>query len=255
MDKKQILKKLRNDEDYYGEFGNQFLSNLHIGKLLKDSLNAFEPSKPSPAFAIGGYFHTCILEPDKLEKFKVIKSSTRNTKQYKELSGGEICLLEHEVDDILLMRDKVMANDICRDLIQGNGSARVKEGSWVCSIEHEVPDITELFGNKWKGKADIVNHDEQLVIDLKTTADIDKFKWSANKFNYDSQAYIYSKLFGYEMLFIVIDKTTHQIGMFDCSPQFYERGEEKVSKASEAYDLFYKTKDFDPKQYFISKTL
>ena len=255
MDKKQILQKLRNDEDYYGEFGNQFLSNSHIGKLLKDPLNAFEPSKPSPAFAVGGYFHTCILEPDKLEKFKVIKSSTRNTKQYKELSGGEICLLEHEVDDILLMRDKVMANDICRDLIQGNGSARVKEGSWVCSIEHEVPDITELFGNKWKGKADIVNHDEQLVIDLKTTADIDKFKWSANKFNYDSQAYIYSKLFGYEMLFIVIDKTTHQIGMFDCSPQFYERGEEKVSKASEAYDLFYKTKDFDPKQYFISKTL
>ena len=62
-------------------------------------------------------------------------------------------------------------------------------------------------------------------------------------------------MFDYEMLFIVIDKTTHQIGMFDCSQTFYERGEEKVSKASEAYDLFYKTKDFDPKQYFISKTL
>jgi hypothetical protein len=56
-------------------------------------------------------------------------------------------------------------------------------------------------------------------------------------------------------LFIVIDKKTHQVGMFDCSAQFYERGEEKVRKASEAYDLFYKTKDFDPKQYFISKTL
>ena len=246
MDKKQILKKLRNDEDYYGEFGNQFLSNSHIGKLLKDPLNAFEPSKPSPAFAVGGYFHTCILEPDKLEKFKVIKSSTRNTKQYKELSGGEICLLEHEVDDILLMRDKVMANDICADLIMGTDGML---------NDFEEPNITELFGNKWKGKADIVNHNEQLVIDLKTTADIDKFKWSANKFNYDSQAYIYSKMFGYEMLFIVIDKSTHQIGMFDCSPEFYERGEEKVSKASEAYDLFYKTKDFDPKQYFISKTL
>ena len=61
--------------------------------------------------------------------------------------------------------------------------------------------------------------------------------------------------FGYEFLFIVIDKNTHQIGMFDCSPQFYEKGEDKVRKASEAYDLFYKTKDFDPKQYFISKTL
>jgi len=57
------------------------------------------------------------------------------------------------------------------------------------------------------------------------------------------------------MLFIVIDKTTHTIGVFDCSPEFYKRGEYKVSKASEAYDLFYKTKDFDPKQFFISKTL
>jgi len=243
MNKKQILLKLKNDEDYYGEFGNQFLSNSHVGRLLKDPLNVFKPSKPSPAFLVGGYFHTCILEPDKLEKYKVVKASTRNTKAYKDVAGGELCLLEHEVDTIELMREKVMANDICRDIIQlGN-------------VEYEVPMVTELFGNKWKGKADIVNHDEKLIVDLKTTADIEKFQWSANKYNYDSQAYIYSELFGYEFLFIVIDKTTHQIGMFDCSSKFYERGEEKVRKASEAYDLFYKTKDFDPKQYFISKTL
>ena len=213
MNKKQILQKLRNDEDYYGDFGNQFLSNSHISKLLKDPLRAFEPSKQSPAFAVGGYFHTCILEPDKLEKFKIIKSSTRNTKEYKELSGGEICLLQREVDDILLMRDKVMANDICADLIMGTDGK-------LC--DHEEPGLVELFGNTWKGKADIVNHEEKLIIDLKTTADINKFQYSANKYNYDSQAYIYSKLFGYEFLFIVIDKNSHQIGMFDCSPSFYK---------------------------------
>ena len=245
--KQEILQRLKIDEDYYGDFGNQFLSNSHVGRLLKDPLNAFEPSKPSPAFLIGGYFHTCILEPDKLEKFKVVKSTNRNTKAYKDVAGGELCLLEQEVDMIELMREKVMSNDICRDLILGSDFER--------SVDYEVPMITELFGNKWKGKADIVNHGEKLVIDLKTTADIEKFQWSANKYNYDSQAYIYSKLFGYEFLFIVIDKNSHQIGMFDCSPKFYERGEEKVRKASEAYDLFYKTKDFDPKQYFISKTL
>ena len=246
MNKEKILQKLKNDEDYYGEFGNQFLSNSHVGRLLKDPLRAFEPSKPSPAFLVGGYFHTCILEPDKLDKFKVVKASTRNTKAYKDVAGGELCLLEHEVDMIELMREKVMANDICADLIMGTDGKL---------NDFEVPMITELFGNKWKGKADIVNHNEKLVIDLKTTADIEKFQWSASKYNYDSQAYIYSKLFGYEFLFIVIDKNTHKIGVFDCSPQFYERGEDKVRKASEAYDLFYKTKDFDPKQYFISKTL
>ena len=246
ISKAKILKKLKNDEDYYGDFGNQFLSNSHVGRLLNDPLNIFKPMKPSPAFLIGGYFHTCILEPNKLDKYKVVKSTTRNTKAYKDVAGGELCLLQQEVDMIELMRDKVMENDICADLIMGTDGKL---------HDFEVPMITELFGNKWKGKADIVNHDEQLVIDLKTTADIDKFKWSANKFNYDSQAYIYSKLFGYEMLFIVVDKSTHQIGMFDCSPEFYERGEDKVRKASEAYDLFYNTKEFDPKQYFISKTL
>jgi hypothetical protein len=246
MNKEKILQKLKIDEEYYGDFGNQFLSNSHVGRLLKDPLNAFAPSKPNPAFLVGGYFHTCILEPDKLKKYKVVKASTRNTKAYKDVAGGELCLLEHEVDMIELMRDKVMANDICADLIMGTDGKL---------NDFEVPMITELFGNKWKGKADIVNHNEKLIIDLKTTADIEKFQWSASKYNYDSQAYIYSKLFGYEFLFIVIDKSTHQIGVFDCSPQFYERGEEKVRKASEAYDLFYKAKDFDPKQYFISKTL
>ena len=247
MNKKQILQRLYNDEDYYGEFGNKYLSNSHIGKLLKDPLRAFEPSKPSPAFLIGGYFHTCILEPDKIDKYKVVKSSTRNTKAYKDVAGGELCLLQHEVDTIELMRDKVLSNNICNELIRGSDFER--------TVDYEIPMITELFGNQWKGKADIVNHEEKLVIDLKTTADIEKFKWSASKYNYDSQAYIYSKLFGYEMLFIVIDKATHNIGMFDCSPEFYERGEDKVRRAAEAYDLFYKTKDFDPKQYFISKTL
>jgi len=250
MDKAKILKKLKNDEDYYGKFGKQFLSNSDISKLLDDPLNLHKPYKASPAFLIGGYFHTCILEPDKLDKYKVVKSSTRNTKAYKDVAGGELCLLQHEVDMIELMREKVMDNDICRDLIQGSINPISK-----ARVEYEVPMVTELFGQTWKGKADIVNHEEKLIIDLKTTADISKFQYSANKYNYDSQAYIYSKLFGYEFLFIVIDKSTHQIGMFDCSPKFYERGEDKVRRAAEAYDLFYKTKDFDPKQYFISKTL
>ena len=242
MDKKQILKKLRNDEDYYGKFGKQFLSNSDIYYLLNNPLKFQQQHEPSTAFLVGGYFHTCILEPDKVEKFKIIQSTTRNTKHYKEMSGGELCLLQHEVDQILLMRDKMMENEICKGLLEGN-------------CDYEEPNIIELEGLTWKGKADIVNHDEKLVIDLKTTSDIHRFQGSARRFNYDSQAYIYSTMFGYEMLFIVIDKNTHQIGMFDCSTNFYESGKDKVSKAVEAYDLFYKTEDFDPKQYFISKTL
>ena len=38
MTKEEILKKLRNDEDYYGDFGRKFLSASDIGVLLKNPL-------------------------------------------------------------------------------------------------------------------------------------------------------------------------------------------------------------------------
>ena len=243
MKKEKVIEKLRNDEHYYGDFGKQYLSNSDIKTLLTNPLALGEQSKPSPAFLVGGYFHTAILEPDKLKKYRVIPSSTRNTKAYKEMSGGELCLLQHEVDQIELMTDKLLKNDICRELIRG------------IDVEYEKPGIAELEGQMWKGKADIVNHDEKLIIDLKTTKDINSFKRSAYRWNYDSQAYIYSKLFGYEFVFIAIDKESHQIAVMDCSPEFYAKGQDKVQRAVEAYKLFYKQKGFDPKQYFINKTL
>jgi len=242
---KEVYEKLRNDEHYYGDYGKQFLSNSDISTLLKNPRDLHKPRPSSPAFLVGGYFHTAILEPDKLNRFKIVDATTRNTKKYKEMSDGEICLLQHEVDKIQLMTEAMMSNDVCRDLIK----------PVLAEVDYEEPRIGKIFDNMWKGKADIINHEEKLVIDLKTTADIDKFRWSASKYNYDSQAYIYSTLFGYEMIFIVIDKETRQVGIFDCSPDFYKRGEDKVRQASAAYDLFYKTEDFDHNQYLINKTL
>jgi len=243
MNKKDILKKLTNDADYYGDFGKKYLSSSDVGVLLSNPLALKKEQKKTAAFLVGGYFHTTILEPDKLKKFKVIPTTSRNTKLYKEKSSGELCLLQQEVDNIKLMSEKMLSNTICNGLIRGK---------WV---EYEKPMITKIGKYMWKGKCDVLNHDDQLVIDLKTTADINNFRRSAYRYNYDVQAYVYRKLFGYDMLFIVIDKNTQQIGMFDCSNEFYNIGKDKVERAMEAYDLFFKSKDFDPKQFFISKTL
>tara|TARA_B100001287_G_scaffold276169_1_gene286055 strand:- start:746 stop:1474 length:729 start_codon:yes stop_codon:yes gene_type:complete len=242
MSQNEIIEKLRDDAHYYGNYGQKFLSNSDISVLLTNPLNFKKPSKPSPAFLVGGYFHTCILEPDKLKKYKVIDVSTRNTKAYKEISGGELCLLQHEVDQIEVMRDKMLNNEIISKLITGN-------------VEYEVPGIIEIENNMWKGKADIINHDEKLIIDLKTTNDIQAFRYSAKRYNYDSQAYIYSKLFNYDFLFIVVDKNTHQLGLFDVSDKFYQTGLDKVQKATDVYELFYKTENFKPQNYFINQTL
>ena len=243
MTEKDVLEKLEDDEHYYGEFGKKYLSNSDIGKLLLNPMSLHKSFDKTVPLVVGGYFHTAILEPDKLKKYKIIKSSTRNTKTYKETSGGEICLLEHEVDMIESMTDKILSNDICRGLIRDPKN------------QYEVPGIASIEGRMWKGKADIINVNEKLIVDLKTTNDIHKFQYSAKKYNYDSQAYIYKKIFGYDFLFLVIDKNTNQIGIYDCSDQFYRSGLDKVQKAVEAYELFFDSEDFDPNQFFINKTL
>ena len=215
FNKKEVLERLKSDEDYYGDFGKQFRSNSDISTLLTNPLALGTPQKPNINFLVGGYFHT----------------------------GGEMCLLQHEVDKLEVMIDKMQSNEVCKDLING------------INVEYEQPGVKEIEGMWWKGKADIVNHDERLVIDLKTTGDISKFRSSAFRYNYDSQAYIYRKLFGYDLIFIAIDKTTHQIGIFDCSDAFYESGKNKVQQAVEQYKLFYENPDFNPNNYFINKTL
>lgn len=246
MNKAEILKKLDSDEHYYGEFGQQYLSNSDIKDLLDNPLMFKKNKDKTIPMLVGGYFHTLVLEPEKLKSFKVIEASTRNTKVYKEISEGELCLLQKEADMCELMSDALLGNDVCREMIKGNGKSK---------IEYEVPGLVDIYGQTWKGKADILNHDLQLIIDIKTTGDLSRFRNSAYKYNYDSQAYIYRKMFGYDMVFIAIDKSNHQIGVYDCSDNFLISGDDKVKRAIEAYELFYQDDSFDPKQYFINETL
>ena len=57
------------------------------------------------------------------------------------------------------------------------------------------------------------------------------------------------------MVYVAIDKNTHQIGIFDCSDEFLRNGELKVQKAMEIHSLFHKNPDFEPNNYFINETL
>jgi len=243
MQKHKVLKLLENDEEYYSGIGREFLSNSDILILQNTPEKLKEPRENHLNFMIGKYLHTAILEPNKLKNFKIIESSTRNTKKYKNFSEGEICLLQHEVDHIENMIEKIEKNKYFVELISG------------MNVEYEKPNIKEIEGLWWKCKADIVNHDDKIIVDLKSTSDLNRFKSSCSRYNYDSQAYIYSLMFGYEFIFMVIDKKTLKTAIFDCSPKFYESGQRKVKEASEIYKLFYETENFDPNQYFITKTL
>ncbi len=118
----------------------------------------------------------------------------------------------------------------------------------------EVPAIHEVMGMMWKGKADIVAKD--FIIDLKTTGNIKDFKYSARKYNYDSQAYLYQQFFDKPVAFYVVDKSTLELGIYHPSQTFLSNGKEKVEKAIEVYNKFYsKDAEEDIENYIIKEIL
>lgn len=239
--REQIIENLRDDEKYYGEYGQQWLSNSDLKKLIENP-KEFRAgvTQTTPALLQGGYFHTAILEPEKLGNYAVCDVKTRNNREYRELDKP--ALLTGEVENINKMIEVLFDVEELRSLIRDG------------NVEYEVPNIGEIQGHMFKGKADILNHDRKLIIDLKTTADILKFKRNSYYYSYDSQAYIYEQLFGYDMVFVVIDKTSHQVGLYDCTSNFYGSGYEKVERALSVYNKW-TAAGFDHRQHFLKGTL
>jgi hypothetical protein len=246
-EQKKVIELLRSDEEYYDGVGRQYRSNSDIYKLLNDPEQFGKPTEQNINFIIGGYIHTAILEPDKLEaNYPISEGTSRLTKVYKQDvadNKGKMMILRKEVEKCNEMINKIKNNSVCQSLLEGE------------KVIYEEPGIKKIHDTWWKGKADCINKDQGLIVDIKTTSDINKFKKSANIYNYDSQAYIYKEIFGYELVFLVICKKTHQIGVYDCSEEFYERGEAKVAQAMAAYETLIDDPLFDLKDYVKSGTL
>ena len=236
-EQKSVLELLRDDSNYYDRngVGGKYLSNSDIGALLNNPKQfSVKEDKPVTPFLVGGYLHTIVLEPHKAGNYQVVDTTSRNTKVYKEAvaaSDQNILLLKHEQEACHTWKEVLESSDACNSLIHGDGT----------SI-YEEPGIKNLFGEWWKGKADVLNKKQGVIVDVKTTGDIQKFKWSAKKYNYNSAAYIYSQIFGMDMVFVVIDKNTLQLGVYECESSFVSEGEQKVEKAAEIYRKFYKGK-------------
>ena len=219
---------LKEDHHYYGDVGRKYLSNSDLGTLLNNP-KMFGMSRPdNKNFAEGRYFHQCILEAEKSKSFPYIDVASRNTKAYKEM------LEETGEEVVLLLKEKPAIDQLVGSLI---GNFHMYDLIYAYQNDYEVPAIGEVCGHMFKGKADIECPD--MLIDLKTTSNLNDFRYSARKYNYDSQAYIYQTLFGKPLVFIAIDKTSHMMGIYRLSEEFVKGGRAKVEQAMEVYDKFY----------------
>ena len=242
---KDIIEILKDDANYYGDIGRQYLSNSDIGTLLKNPKMFRVPQEDNKNFAEGRYFHQLLLEPDKAMQTLCADVSSRNSKAYKEFiadNNVQVALLSKECENILQIVKTIRGNIDFFDMITHEGSS------------YEQPAVDTIKGMLWKGKADIITPTN--VIDLKTTSNIQDFRWSARKYNYDSQCYIYQQLFGKPLIFLVVDKITHQLGMYQPSEDFVRGGEEKVERAIEVYNTFFGDNPTDElDNYYINQTL
>ena len=242
---KDVIELLRDDAEYYSGVGRNYLSNSDISKLLTNPKEYGVPQPDNINFAKGRYFHQSILEPEKAKDTLHVDATTRTTRFYKNfLEDNDIpfSMLTKEKDDLDESVRTMLGNFEFYQSIRGTGNL------------YEEPSIGEIKGVMWKGKADIITPSH--IIDLKTTSNIAEFKWSARKYNYDSQCYIYQKLFGKPLVFYAIDKGSNMLGMFEPSDSFVARGEEKVEKAVEVYNKFFAPNaPENVEDYFIVETL
>ena len=252
MNEKQILKKLKNDEEYYNGIGKNYLSNSNIQALTTEPRQFQAPQKDGEAFVKGRYFHQLILEKEKAKSFPIVDALSRSTKVYKEYVADnklDYALLTKDADHIKDMVDYTLDSIPFFDLINDP------------TAKYEVPAIGEIMGTMWKGKADVLTKD--YVIDLKTSGDAFKFVRNAPYYFYHTQAYIYQHLFGKPVIFLVTGKTKkydkegkryYDLGIFPTSENSMGLAEEKVGQAVASYNKWFAPDSQDNIDSYIINT-
>jgi len=231
-DKAELLKRMDDDTFYYGELNTLALSSSSLKLLLASpktySFSLKYGSGDSAALRAGALFHWAILEPEKFASQKFVEVQSRNTKKFKEAveEFGSVYTAKERGETERLV-DAFYRNEQAKELIT--------------KAEFEIPAVDNILGFPFRGKADVLATNR--IVDLKTSSsNLKDFHYSANKYGYDVQCYLYCNLFGKthkEFVFLVLDKGSLDIGIFNCSEEFYYRGEQKVEKALDLYNKFF----------------
>ena len=240
--KEEILAQMYSDEFYYGHLGKHALSSSSLKMILKSpktyrNVTKYgDPNGDSPALAAGKLAHWMVLEPHKIDELHFVDASTKNTKIYKEA--------KEQYGEVFLTKERSAAERLTDAIFRNEAALQLLTDS-----EFEVPEIAMLNGLPFRGKADIIQGDT--IIDYKTTAELSSFKWSADKYGYDLQAYMYLRLFNKKKFtFLVIDKASTDIGIFETTDEFIARGEQKFIQAVDNYKYFFEQEN-DLDQYVM----
>lgn len=224
-EQKVILKKMLDDEFYYGYLGEHALSSSSMKQILKDPLAYFskEPMKETPALRQGRLIHLIVLEPEKINTL-IFTEGTRASRVFKDAckeNDKELVYTTAEYAKCKRVADAVTQDFEWFELVEG--------------AEREVPAIKRIEGIPVRAKADI-KHKTLISCDLKTTGAIDRFEDSIINFGYDLQGALYNEIFGSERFIIfIVDKQTLETRIRELTPKELAIGKEKYLKAIQIY--------------------
>ena len=247
----ELLEKMMDDDFYYGYLGKVALSSSSLKTLLKSpklyAKSLVEKDVETQPLRDGKMFHWSLLEPEKFEGIEIVDVKSRNTNKYSFAVAEAIA--EGRSSEIYTTKEKDTAINLKNELLKN-----FEASEYLKDADFEVPAISMIEGIPFRGKADILKGKK--IIDLKTTGDIAKFKWSALNFSYDLQAYLYLQLFpeAESFEFVVIDKKTFEIGIYTCSEEFLESGRRKLERGIESYKHFF-IEGNDADQFCIKQEL
>lgn len=234
-----IIPKMYDDVFYYGYLGQHALSSSSCKKLIESpkayATSLTEGSPDSQALRDGRLTHLCVLEPHRLDEFTFV-DGTKASKSFKltaEELGKDLVYTNLELNKAQKIAKAVLANEEAAALLSG--------------CEFEIPAIGEFMGLPFRGKADAKKG--TTIIDLKTTANIQDFEYSAKKYSYDLQAALYLDLFDADdFVFLVVDKRTLDVGVYTITAGFIDSGLQKLQVATDAYKNYIMS-DYDLEQY------
>ena len=238
--KEELIHNMDNDEFYYKLCGKNMLSSSNA-KLLLDSYKKYYfitkyGQSETQALRDGWLFHTAILEPNVFESQVFVDVQSKASKAYK--------LAVEENGKAFTFKERKSAERLADAFLKNS-----KLVSYLNKAKFEVPIAGEVMGMPFRGKADVIKGNT--LIDLKTSADLNTFRYSADKYGYDLQAWLYLKLFNKDKFtFLVIDKASTDIGIFDVSEEFLARGENKFRQAVDNYKYFFQEEN-DLDQYVM----
>jgi hypothetical protein len=240
-DKQELIDNMYNDEFYYGYLGKQALSSSSLKMLIQSPktykyVTKYGQSETQP-LRDGKLFHTMILEPHKIDELTIVDVATKAGKAYKEAKeqGLEVYTTS-EIKSAERLADAILRND--------------EAVHYMSKAQFEIPQIAMIDGIPFRAKADILKDNQ--IVDLKTTTGLNEFRYSADKYSYDLQAYLYREMFGVdEFVFVCIDKGSLDIGIFECSDEFYEKGKRKLEQGIANYKYFFGEEEIDLNQYVL----